>query len=208
MPLCDSCSIPTSLANIGQTKKGYKEIYRFWFQRLRIAGVANIITVASADPTEVATWNALAALTTSGKVVAGPVLGAGFSIPSSEDATYEQAGGIMQAVRKNPVMAEGVFNDVSQTTIKLIKALECEPAGTDGLGIFAINACGNILAISTDAGLTIQPIPITYLTVGSLAFGAGTDPTKNSFKMQLAGNWSDNLVEISPADFDALSWKL
>lgn len=210
MGLCISCTIPSALANIGQTKKhgGYGEIARFYFQRMRTAGVDNAITVATDDPTEVATWNALNALTTSAKVVAGPLVGAGFTIPNSEDATVEQPGGIMEIVRKNPVMAEGVFQGMSQATILKVKALECEPQAADGLGFFAVTACGNILAATDDAGLTIEPIPVRYLSVSSLSFGAGTELTKNAFKMQLDGNWSDRIIEIAPADFDALSWKL
>lgn len=208
MSICDQCTIPTSLATIADARQNLGEVSRFYFVRRFTAGAKNAITVGTDDPTEVATWNALYALTTSAKVVPSPIVAAGFTIPASEPATFEKAGGILGIVRQNPVLGEGAFDLLSQDSIEDIKALECEPSATDGLAVYIVNTCGQIIGLTTDAFTTFEPIPVKYLSVSSVSFGAGTDPNKNMFRIQLDGNWSKGLKVVTPADFDANAWKL
>ena len=204
MSLCN-CEIPASLSAIVGNKQRIGQITRLYFQRTRTAGVDNKFTVATEDPTLLATWVAAAALTTSAKVIQSPILdeftptGGGVI-----EYTGNTANGIPKPLGEEPHTWTFELLDGDQvTTAAALKALQCEPTATDGLSLFAVNDCGNVIGKSTDDYVTFMPIPIEALSVLGVDKFGRTTPGSNMIKITLKPDWADYLKIIAPADFNA-----
>lgn len=94
--------------------------------------------------------------------------------------------------------ATGMFRSMSSDVIKALKALQCEL----DLTVFMINEFGKIIGESPD-GVVFQGIPISSLFVGDAGVEGKNTNDKANFGFSLAYGWRDDLVIVTPDDFNA-----
>lgn len=160
--------------------------------------------VATKDPKLLATWTALLAAADGTKVVQSPFLQA----PTSEPGAARTYGGGNETLdgieiiigREATTFSANILNH-SQDTIKALKAMMCE-----NVGVFLIDEFGNI-GLQSDGESPIvdyYPTPIRSLFVADKSLGGLENPDMNGISWKFLPNWSDNLVVITPTDFNAL----
>lgn len=192
-------TIPDCIENAGQIQK-------LIIQRVRDdAGALNTFAIPGSDPTLLASWTPLLAAADSTKVVQTPFINAPTSEPGGPreygggNATL---GGIPIILGAEPTPFDAQYLRTPQSTIRQIKSLACE-----AIGIYFVDEFGRIwlLGDGTDTPANYYPVPIYNFFVGDKKFGGLEEPDSNALRFHMKENWSDNLVAITPSDFDALN---
>lgn len=201
-----AAAIPT-IPNV-TCPENFGQIQKVAFQRLRKAdGTRNSFT-ATAAITALASWTALLAATDGSKVVVSPYINA--PADSGGDARMtsggnDDLGGIPTVLGGNPVQFDGQMRSVPQSVIKAMKELQCE-ANAGNLGVFLFDENGKIEALQDQTtATTYYPIPIRALYIGSKIHGNFDAKDSNAISWQYPDNYSDDLVIVTPTDFNPLT---
>ena len=182
------------------------QIQRYGVQRRKSGATENWINIATTDPELLATWTALKAAADSTKVQFSPIFGNPTTEPGEAiefGGGNETPGGIPIVVGRQPTTFEAVFYRLKQYIVKALKSYECEVA----ISVFLVTEAGQIAAIADDPQnpTMIKGIPIRGYFVSDKGLGGREAPDVNNVKWQFEPNWSDNLVLITPSDFDPIS---
>ena len=210
MSLICQCPAAAAIATIPNVTcpENFGQIQKVAFQRLRKAdGTRNSFT-ATAAITALASWTALLSAADGSKVVVTPYINA--PADSGGDARKtsggnDDLGGIPNVLGGNPVQFDGQMRSVPQSVIKAMKALQCE-ANAGNLGVFLFDENGKIEALQDQAtATTYYPIPIRALFIGSKIHGNFDAKDSNAISWQYPDNYSDDLVIVTPTDFNPLT---
>lgn len=210
MSLICQCPAAAALTTIAAVTcpENFGQIQKVAFQRLRKAdGTKNSFT-SSASILLLASWTALLAAADGSKIVVSPYINA--PADSGGDARRtgggnDDLGGISQVLGGNPVQFDGSLRSVPQSVIKTMKELQCE-ANAGNLGVFLFDENGKIEAIQDQTtATTYYPIPVRSLFIGSKIHGNFDAKDSNAISWMYPDNYSDNLVIVSPTDFNPLT---
>lgn len=117
----------------------------------------------------------------------------------------DDLGGIPNVLGGNPVQFDGSLRSVQQSVIKVMKELQCE-ANAGNLGVFLFDENGKIEALQDQTTeTTYYPIPIRALFIGSKIHGNFDAKDSNAISWQYPDNYSDDLVIVTPTDFNPLT---
>lgn len=209
MSLICQCPAAAAIATIPNVTcpENFGQIQKVAFQRLRKAdGTANKFT-SEASILLKASWAALMTAADGSKVVISPYINA--PADSGGDARLtsggnDDLGGIPTVLGGNPVQFDGSLRSIPQSVIKTMKELECE-AAADNLGVFLFDENGKIEAVKGATDGDYSPIPIRALFIGSKIHGNFDAKDSNAISWQYPDNYSDDLVILSPTDFNPLT---
>lgn len=209
MSLICQCPAAAAIATIPNVTcpENFGQIQKVAFQRLRKAdGTANKFT-SEASILLKASWAALMTAADGSKIVISPYINA--PADSGGDARLtsggnDDLGGIPTVLGGNPVQFDGSLRSIPQSVIKTMKELECE-AAADNLGVFLFDENGKIEAVKGATDGDYSPIPIRALFIGSKIHGNYDAKDSNAISWQYPDNYSDDLVILSPTDFNPLT---
>lgn len=208
MSLLCNCPAGAALSNvpISECPESFGQVQKVIFQRIFSTGsTKNSFVAASADPKLKASWTPLLAATDGTKVVQSPYIQA----PTTEAGaakTYgggnETLGGIEIIIGREPTSFTGNILRSTQDTIAALKTFACET-----VGVYLVDEFGRIGALvdSRTTPTKYFPIPIRGLFVGDKSLGGLEAPDMNVISWKFFPNWSDNLVILTPTDFNALT---
>lgn len=202
---CPAAAAITDIPNV-TCPENFGQIQKVAFQRLRKAdGTANVFT-STASILLKASWAALLSAADGSKIVVSPYINA--PADSGGDARMtsggnDDLGGIPSVLGGNPVQFDGQLRSVPQSVIKAMKELQCE-ANAGNLGVFLFDENGKIEAIEKTTG-EYTPIPIRALFIGSKIHGNFDAKDSNAIQWQYPDNYSDDLVIVTPTDFNPLT---
>lgn len=201
-----AAAIPT-IPNV-TCPENFGQIQKVAFQRLRKAdGTPNRFSNTASILLK-ASWTAQLTASDGGKIVVSPYINS--PADSGGDARMtsggnDDLGGVAQVLGGNPVQFDGQIRSVPQSVIKAMKALECE-ANAGNLGVFLFDENGKIEAIKDTAATdSYSPIPIRGLFIGSKIHGNFDAKDSNAISWQYPDNYSDDLVILTPTDFNPLT---
>lgn len=204
---CPAAAAITTIPNV-TCPENFGQIQKVAFQRLRKAdGTRNSFTNTASILLK-ASWTALLAATDGSKIVVSPYINA--PADSGGDARMtsggnDDLGGIAEVLGGNPVQFDGSLRSIPQSVIKTMKALQCE-ANAGNLGVFLFDENGKIEAIKDESATdTYYPIPIRALFIGSKIHGNFDAKDSNAISWQYPDNYSDDLVIVTPTDFNPLT---
>lgn len=201
---CPAAAALTTIPNVA-CPENFGQIQKVAFQRLRKAdGTANYFESIESAALK-ASWTALLAAADGSKIVVSPYINA--PADSGGDARMssggnDDLGGIPTVLGGNPVQFDGSLRSIPQSVIKVMKELQCE-AAAGNLGVFLFDENGKIEAIEEDD--FIYPIPIRALFIGSKIHGNYDAKDSNAISWQYPDNYSDNLVILTPSNFNPLT---
>jgi len=182
------------------------QIQKMVFQRVfASAGVKNEFVIGSTNPNVLASWTPLLAAVNSTKVVQTPFLTNPVVEPGAP-RTYgggnATLGGVEIIVGREATQVTAAFLSASQRTIKNLKTFMCET-----VGVYLIDEYGRIIGISDDIANPTKflPIPIHGFFVGDKKLGGLEEPDMNQVQFYFFPDWSDNLLIVTPTNFDALT---
>ena len=202
---CPAAAAITDIPNV-TCPENFGQIQKVAFQRLRKAdGTANVFT-STASILLKASWAALLSAADGSKIVVSPYINA--PADSGGDARMtsggnDDLGGIPSVLGGNPVQFDGQLRSVPQSVIKAMKELQCE-SNAGNLGVFLFDENGKIEAIEKTTG-NYTPIPIRALFIGSKIHGNFDAKDSNAIQWQYPDNYSDDLVIVTPTDFNPLT---
>lgn len=202
---CPAAAAITDIPNV-TCPENFGQIQKVAFQRLRKAdGTANVFTNTASILLK-ASWTALLSAADGSKIVVSPYINA--PADSGGDARMtsggnDDLGGIPSVLGGNPVQFDGQLRSVPQSVIKAMKELQCE-ANAGNLGVFLFDENGKIEAIEKTTG-NYTPIPIRALFIGSKIHGNFDAKDSNAIQWQYPDNYSDDLVIVTPTDFNPLT---
>lgn len=187
--------------------ESFGQIQKVAFQRIfKDDGTKNKFTTAAAI-TKLASWTALLSAANSTKVVVSPYIQA----PAAEGGAArtfgggnETLGGVEEIIGREPTAFTGAIRKVPQSVIKALKELQCE-SWADNLGIYLFDENGAIGAIEGGTAGDYYPIPIRSLFIGDKTLGGLEAPDSNAIQWSFLPNWSDDLVIVTPEDFNPLT---
>lgn len=210
MSLTCQCPAATAITTIPAVTCGenFGQIQKVAFQRLQKAdGTKNSFT-STASILLKASWTALLAAADGSKVVVSPYIEAPTSEPGAArtfGGGNETLGGVEEVLGAEPTAFSAVLRRMPQNVIKIMKELMCE-ANAGNLGVFLFNENGQIEAIQDETTpTTYYPIPIRSLFISDKGHGGLENPDSNNISWQFAPNYSDNLVIVTPTDFNPLT---
>ena len=203
MSLNCGCPVATALTTIVEDgcTENLGQIQKVIFQRV-FSAAATFNEVAT--PAVKASWTALLAATNGTKAVVSPYL----SAPTTEPGTARvygggnaTVGGIEMVLGSTPTAFSSMFIGAKQSSIvKVLKGYMCER-----MGVYLVNEYGKIIGKSTGTAGEVMPVPIYRMFVGDKKLGGLEEPDTNLLEWHFAPNWSDDLVIISPTDFNPLT---
>ena len=209
---CPAASALTSIPKV-TCPENFGQIQKVAFQRLVQADGTKNAMVGTGTPLAAtiplkATWTALLSAADGTKVVVSPFINAptdGGGDARMTSGGNDDLGGIPEVLGGNPVTFEGSLRGVPQSTIKIMKELQCE-AAAGNLGVFLFDENGKIEAIQDPTTpTTYYPIPIRALFIGSKIHGNFDAKDSNAISWQYPDNYSDNLAIVTPTDFNPLT---
>lgn len=208
MSLTCNCPLDAAIPDIpiSACPSGLGQIQKVVFQRVfKADGTKNGFVKASADPVDLASWTPLLAAVDATKVVSSPYIQAPTSeagAPRVHGGGNETLGGVEIIIGAEPSTFSGQIKLAPQTTIKALKNYMCE-----AVGVFLIDENGKIGLLADDptTPANYYPIPVHALFVGDKMLGNLEAPDQNMIQWKFLPNWSDNLVIITPDDFNALT---
>ena len=201
MGLCNCPSttleaIPTSTCSFD-----LKQLQKSIFQK--IGSSFDTAAGTPTDPTLKADWDTFIAATDNTKAVVTPfirdvkIAAGDFITEGGGDNTT--LNGVEEINGTNPSAVTGMFRSITPEQEKSLKKLMCDP-----LHVYLINQNGRIFGKKVSATVTTG-IPVQALGVKDRTNeGFGTKDV-NEIQFSLAAGWSEDLVEITPADFNALT---
>ena len=212
MSLICQCPAAAAIATIPNVTcpENFGQIQKVAFQRLRKAdGTKNRFDSSTGHGIQtLASWEDLLAALDGSKVVVSPFINS--HADSGGDARMtsggnDDLGGIAEVLGGNPVQFDGQIRGVPQSVIKAMKELQCE-ANAGNLGVFLFDENGKIEAIQDAANPDVHyPIPIRALFIGSKIHGNFDAKDSNAISWQYPDNYSDNLVIVTPNNFNPLT---
>lgn len=207
MAIC-SCPLGTAIPNVPNAACPVDagQIQKIVFQRIFKTGTTKNSFTSTAAITLLASWTANFSATGDDggmKMVITPYVEAP-TADGGDAITYgggnDTLGGETKVIGRNPVNMTFALRQVSQDIIKALKGLMCET-----LGVYLINGDGQILALAGSTTGTHYPIPISNLFVGDLMLNGLDTPDSNTLSFSFKPNWSDDLVLVTPTDFNPLT---
>lgn len=206
--LC-TCPAATALTTIPAVTcaESFGQIQKVAFQRLTASGAKNKFDSLASILLK-ASWSALLTANDSTKIVVSPYIQAP-TAEGGEARTFgggnETLGGVEEVIGRNPTPFSGVLRKVPQSTIKIMKELQCE-SYSDDLGVYLFDENGAIGAIQDSVTpTTYYPIPVRALFIGDKTLGGLEAPDSNAISWSFLPNWSDNLAIVKPTDFNPLT---
>ena len=208
MAIC-KCPAAAALPNIPNftCAESFGQIQKVAFQRLTKAdGEKNSFTTAGIELK--ASWTPLLSAEGDTKIVVSPYIQAPTAeagAPRTFGGGNETLGGIEENIGREPTPFTGVMRKIPQKIIKAMKELQCE-SDTLNLGIYLFDENGAIGALQDpDTATTYYPIPIRSLFIGDKTLGGFEAPDSNAIQWSFLPNWSDDLVIVTPTDFNPLT---
>lgn len=203
---CPAAASLTTIPNVA-CAENFGQIQKVAFQRLvKADGTKNSFT-STASILLKASWTALMAAADGSKVVVSPYINApadGGGDARMSSGGNDDLGGVPEVLGGEPVQFTGQIRAVSQSVIKVMKALQCE-ANAGNLGVFLFDENGNIEAIQGETSGTYYPIPIRALFIGSKIHGNYDAKDSNAISWYYPDNYSDDLAIVVPTDFNPLT---
>lgn len=203
---CPAAASLTTIPNVA-CAENFGQIQKVAFQRLvKADGTKNSFT-STASILLKASWTALLAAADGSKVVISPYINApadGGGDARMSSGGNDDLGGVPEVLGGEPVQFTGQIRAVSQSVIKVMKALQCE-ANAGNLGVFLFDENGNIEAIKGETAGTYYPIPIRALFIGSKVHGNYDAKDSNAISWYYPDNYSDDLAIVVPTDFNPLT---
>ena len=203
---CPAAAAITDVPNV-TCPENFGQIQKVAFQRLTKAdGTKNSFT-STASILLKASWTALLSAADGSKVVVSPYINA--PADSGGDARLssggnDDLGGIAEVLGGEPVQFTGSLRSMPQSVIKALKTLACE-ANAGNLGVFLFDENGRIEAIEGETDGTYYPIPVRGFFVGSKIHGNFDAKDSNVIQWSYPDNYSDDLVIVTPTDFNPLT---
>ena len=185
----DNCEV-----QIGQIQKNL-------FQKL-----GNPFDTVTDDPALLASWTTLLSAVDDTKVVVSPLIK---SEPKIEPGGAVTKGGgdnttlngVVLVTGNNPAKFSGKFSGLTADTIGQMRKLECD----GNLGTYLVNQYGQIGGYAVDIATDFSPVPVTALNIGSKSNDGFGEIDYNIIEYSIPADYDENLVWISPTDFNALS---
>lgn len=209
MAIC-KCPAAAALPNIPNftCAESFGQIQKVAFQRLyKSAGGKNSFTTA-AGIGKLASWSPLLAAEDDTKIVISPYIQAPTAeagAPRTFGGGNETLGGIEEIIGREPTPFNGVVRKMPQSLIKALKELQCE-SDSQNLGVYLFDENGSIGALQDPTtATTYYPIPIRSLFIGDKTLGGLEAPDSNAVQWSFLPNWSDDLVILTPEDFNPLT---
>lgn len=208
MSLLCNCPAGAALASVplSDCPESIGQIQKIVFQRIFSSGATrNSFVAATADPKLKASWTPLLAAVDGTKAVQSPYIQAPATEPGAP-RTYgggnETLGGVELVIGREPTSFTGNILRNAQRTIKALKGYMCE-----NVGVYLVDEFGRIACIADNptTPTIYSPIPISALFVGDKTIGGLESPDMNVISWKFLPNWSDNLVILTPTDFNALT---
>ena len=203
---CPAAAAITDVPNV-TCPENFGQIQKVAFQRLTKAdGTKNSFT-STASILLKASWTALLSAADGSKVVVSPYINA--PADSGGDARLssggnDDLGGIAEVLGGEPVQFTGSLRSMPQSVIKALKTLACE-ANAGNLGVYLFDENGKIEAIAGETAGTYYPIPVRGFFVGSKIHGNFDAKDSNAIQWSYPDNYSDDLVIVTPTDFNPLT---
>lgn len=180
----------------------YGQIQKIIFQRRQ---TVNPFT-ALLPPDEKASWTPLFAAVANTKTTITPFFDS-FVVPPSEailDGGDDNTtvDGVAEVVGAGQIEVTGEFSALPAAILKALKKYNCEPNMT----IYLVNEFGKIWGQSPDADpINLRGTPITGFFIGDGGVAGKNARSKTKFRFNFRYGWKDNLIAITPSDFDALN---
>lgn len=194
------CTCPLAAAidtlPVATCPEEFGQVQKIIFQRK-----GSTITILTTNPNLLATWTALKAAVDGTKVQISPFV-QGPEVVPGEAREYgggnDTLDGIPIILGSDPTAVSAKIIRVKQDVIEALKKYKCED-----MGVFLINAAGQIAGVTDDIGtpLTFAPFPIRGLFVGDKAMEGFGGVDSNAIKFQMPENWSDKFHVVTPVDF-------
>lgn len=168
------------------------------------AGVDNVITVATTDPADVATWTALAAAVDESKVVFSPKI---YEFTPAQHETQEYAGGDAspdgETIPLRELAADQTYKYIGTSAAleRALKELNCW--NTVGLSIFIVGDGNRIWGYSNDDGVTFKGIRVNKHYVGAKMPAVNSTIDSNPVTIGLPSDWGEYLYPID-TNFDPM----
>lgn len=203
---CPAAAAITDVPNV-TCPENFGQIQKVALQRLTKAdGTKNSFTTQSSILLK-ASWTALLSANDGSKVVVTPYINA--PADSGGDARMssggnDDLGGIAEVLGGEPVQFNGQLRSIPQAVAKALKSLSCE-SNVGNLGIFLFDENGRIEAIKGETTGTYYPIPVRSFFVGSKIHGNYDAKDSNLIQWAYPDNYSDDLVILTPTDFNPLT---
>lgn len=204
---CPAAAAISTIPNV-TCPENFGQIQKVAFQRLHKADGTRNSFSNTASILLKASWTSQLTAADGGKIVVSPYINA--PADSGGDARMtsggnDDLGGVSQVLGGNPVQFDGQIRSVPQSVIKAMKELQCE-ANSGNLGVFLFDENGKIEAIKDAAAEDkYYPIPIRGLFIGSKIHGNYDAKDSNAISWQYPDNYSDDLVILTPNDFNPLT---
>ena len=208
MSLLCNCPVGAELVDIpiSDCPDSLGQVQKVVFQRIFSTGsTKNAFVAATADPKLKASWTPLLAAADGTKVVQSPYIQAPTTEPGAA-RTYgggnETLGGVELIIGREATSFTGNILRSAQKAIKAMKSYMCE-----NVGVYLVDEFGRIACLVDDVTTPTKyfPIPIQGLFVGDKSLGGLEAPDMNVVSWKFFPNWSDNLVILTPTDFNALT---
>lgn len=188
--------------------ENFGQIQKVAFQRLvKADGTRNSFSQTASILLK-ASWTALLSAADGSKIVVSPYINA--PADSGGDARMtsggnDDLGGVPEVLGGEPVQFTGSIRAVPQRVIKAMKPLQCE-ANAGNLGVYLFDENGKIEALQDETtATTYYPIPIRALFIGSKVHGNYDAKDSNVISWYYMDNYSDDLVILTPTDFNPLT---
>ena len=202
-PCPESAAITTITAD--DCKEAIGQIQKFGIQRTKDGLTVNEIVIATTNPNLKATWTALKAAIDSTKVQFSPEI-IETTHEAGEARTYgsgnQVLNGIPLVIGRNASPFTAAFDRIQQKIAKELKTYECEK----NLSVFLIDENGIIWGKTDDVDTPtiFKGIPIESFFVSDKKLGGFDGVDQNMLSWSFKQNWSDDLLGVTPSDFDAL----
>lgn len=209
MAIC-KCPAAEALPNIPKftCAESFGQIQKVAFQRLyKKSGEKNSFTEGAGIELK-ESWAPLLLADDDTKIVLTPYIQA----PTAEAGAArtfgggnETLGGIEEVIGREPTPFTAVLRRVPQNIIKALKQLQCE-SDSQNLGVYLFDENGAIGALQPITNTkTYYPIPIRSLFFSDKTLGGLEAPDSNNIQWSFLPNWSDDLVIVTPNNFNPLT---
>lgn len=204
MGLNCGCPAGAHLADLSipDCKESMGQIQKVIFQRIyKTGGAKNTIT----DPAKKTSWTAFMSAADGTKCIISPYIQGPTTEPGAArtwGGGNDSLGGMTVIIGAEPTTFSGNIYQESQSVIKTLKTYMCE-----NIGVYLIDENGRIGCIADNPTnpTAYSPIPINSLFIGDKNLGGFDAPDGNAISWSFAPNWSDNLVIVTPDDFNPLT---
>lgn len=184
-----------------ECKETLGQVQKLLIQRIYAsAGKKNEIT----EPATKASWTPLFSAEDGTKVVITPYVENPTTEPGGK-RTFGSGnavlGGIPKVIGTDPTAFTSTLYELPQYVVKELKKLACEK-----IGVAFIDEYGRIAMQADDPKTPTKYsfFPVDGFFVGDKNLGGVEGVDGNALEFNLFPNWSDNLVIVTPSDFNAL----